>query len=447
MRLQMSGISGIMAQWLVVSSEKVLQDHGFLFDEKGVITAVLPNAQLIGKKGVKDARDSIVCPSFVNTHTHMYESMKHGALWPALSLKPLLEQFWWPCAENRQTAATLRLTAAHASINHLKTGVTLVNDIAEAPLAEAGTRLSGPAEVLKKIGGKGVLSLESNERISHDNGMTCLRENYDFTKAHMGDPDIRGTICTHTTFSAEVPFLKTAASMARELGATLQCHMNEGPDEGKFCFDKYGKTTAELYQEIGYWGPDVKAFANQCVCMDPVELEIMSKFGVGISTQPLSNAIWGNGIAPVADMLRYGINVGIGSDDGEGNYFELMRLVILLQRGRRMNGGLMPETAVFKMATEMGARAIGFSDVGTLEPGMKADFVVLTDDSPIRLKQRHIVSEIIWFKNPCDVKAVYVNGMCVLDGDGTVNIDDKAVLAEFKEANYEFWKGQAYQDY
>ena len=234
--------------------------------------------------------------------------------------------------------------------------------------------------------------------------------------------------------------------MARELDAYLQCHMNEGPDEGRCCFDNYKKTTAELYQEIGYWSPETKAFANQCVCMDPVELSIMGKFGVGISTQPYSNAIWGNGIAPVTDMLKYGINVGIGSDDGEGNYFELMRLVMLLQRGRRFQGDAIPETEAFRMATEMGARAIGFDDVGTLEPGMKADFLILDNHAPIYLKERHIISEIIWFTNPSDVVAVYVDGDCVFTEGKTTYLDDDRIQQEFKDMVYEFCKGQPYQD-
>ncbi len=441
----MSNTTGIKAGWLVVSSETVLKDHGFLIED-GIITDVVPNAKLDGKAGIVDASDKIVCPSFTNTHTHMYEVMKHGALWPALSLKPLLEQFWWPCAEDRQTVETIKLTSEYATIEHLRTGVTMINDILEGPNAENGKRLTTEEAVLNRAGVKGVLSLESNERISTENGIENLTENYDFCKTRKNAKNIRGTICTHTTFSSSIPFLKKAASMARELDEFLQCHMNEGPDEGNYCFDKYGVTTAELYKQIGYWNKDTKAFANQCVCMDPVELSIMAEFGVGISTQPLSNAIWGNGIAPVEDMINYGIQVGIGTDDGECNFFEQMRLIALLQRGKRMQPTAMPTKTVFKMATEMGPRAIGFDNVGTLEQGMSADFIVLSADSPVHLKERHIIDEIVWYKNPKDVLSVYVNGECTFSDDTVANLDEARIKSEFKDMNRDFWKGQPYQD-
>ena len=113
----------------------------------------------------------------------------------------------------------------------------------------------------------------------------------------------------------------------------IQIHMNEGPDEDKCCVDKYGMTTAELYKKIGFWEGG-KAWANQCSCMEPVELNIMGQMGVGISTQPRSNALCNAGIAPVADMLKNGIKVGLGTDNGEGNFYENMRYLVLMQMGK-----------------------------------------------------------------------------------------------------------------
>jgi cytosine/adenosine deaminase-related metal-dependent hydrolase len=358
----------------------------------------------------------------------------------------MLEEFWWPCVEDRQTVETIKITAEHATIEHFKTGITTVNDILEGPLAQEGKRLVTEAEVLSRAGMRGVLALESNERISTENGLACLNENYEFCKSRKDAKDIRGTICTHTTFSSEIPFLRKAAAMARELGEVLQCHMNEGPDEGRPCFDTYGMTTAELYQQIGYWGPDTKAFANQCTCMDPVELSIMAKYGIGISTQPYSNAILGNGIAPVAEMLKYGIKVGIGTDEGGGNFFESLRLLALLQRGKLMKGDAISVEDVFRMATETGAQAMGFDHVGTLEPGKCADFMVLSCAAPIYLKERHILEQIIWYKNPIDVLSVYVDGLCVYADGKTTNLDDDRVQADFKEMNANFWEGQPFQD-
>ena len=171
-------MTGVMAGWLIVNADKALRDWGFVC-ENGRIVELAPNSKLAGRPGVADCRDSIVTPTFTNTHTHMYETIAHGAVEPNLSLKPLLEDFWWPVVENRQTLETIRLTAEYAALECLGSGVTLINDILEAPFAERGRRLLTEESVLRRAGMKAILSLESNERIPA--GMWDARRRRGFT--------------------------------------------------------------------------------------------------------------------------------------------------------------------------------------------------------------------------------------------------------------------------
>ena len=442
----MEKITGVMAGWLIMSANEAKKDYGFVVED-GKITEVVPNEKLMGKEGVLDARENIIIPTFACTHTHMYETIAHGAVEPNLSLKPLLEDFWWPVVENRQTLETIRITAEYASLEHLKTGVTLINDILEAPFAENGKRLLTEEKVLRQAGIKGVLSLESNERISTENGEENLKENADFILAMRatGNNDIRGTICTHTTFSCSVPFLKKAAGMARDMDEIIQIHMNEGPDECKCAYDKYGMTTAELYKKIGFWEGG-KAWANQCSCMEPVELNIMGSMGVGISTQPRSNALCNAGIAPVSDMLKNGINVGLGTDNGEGNFFENKRYLALMQMGKNYTKYALTPLQAFEIATEMGPKGLGFTDVGALREGYSADFQVLTGNAAIYLNEKNVVQEVFWRKEPEDIKAVYVNGVMVAKDGHALNLDEERIRQEFKDCTRDFWAGQPYQD-
>lgn len=441
----MAKTNGIMAGWLIVSANEARKGHGLVV-ENGVITDIVPNEKLLGKVGVIDARENIVCPTFASTHTHMYETLAHGAVEPNLSLKPLLEEFWWPVVENRQNLETIRISAEYASLEHLKTGVTLINDILEAPFAENGKRLLTEEKALRKAGMKGVLSLESNERISTANGEENLKENADFILAmrERGNADIRGTICTHTTFSCSVPFLKKAAGIARAMDEIIQIHMNEGPDECKCCYDQYGMTTAELYKKIGFWEGG-KAWANQCSCMEPVELNIMGSMGVGISTQPRSNALCNAGIAPVSDMLKNGILVGLGTDNGEGNFFENMRYLALMQMGKNYTKYALTPLQAFEIATEMGAKGLGYTNVGALRKGYCADFQVLSGSSAIYLQEHNVVQEVFWRKDPLDINAVYVNGEVVASNGQAVNLDEERIRREFRDCVRDFWKGQPYQ--
>ena len=442
----MEKMTGIMAGWLIMSATEAKKDYGFVV-ENGKIVEIVPNEKLLGKEGVIDARDSIVCPTFTNTHTHFYETLAHGATEPNLSLKPLLEDFWWPVVENRQTLETIRISTEYSALESMTSGVTLCNDILEAPFAERGKRLLTEEAVIRKAGMKAVLSLESNERISTENGYENLEENKNFIlkMRETGNSDIRGTICTHTTFSCSTPFLMKAAGMARDMDEYIQIHMNEGPDEDKCCVDKYGMTTAELYKKIGFWEGG-KAWANQCSCMEPVELNIMGQMGVGISTKPRSNALCNAGIAPVADMLKNGIKVGLGTDNGEGNFYENMRYLVLMQMGKNYSKHALTPLQGFQIATEGGAFGLGYTDVGCLKEGYSADFQILTGNAAIQLTEKNVVAEVFWRKDPKDIKKVYVNGNLICQDGHSVNLDDERIRKDFSECVREFWKGQPYQD-
>jgi cytosine/adenosine deaminase-related metal-dependent hydrolase len=435
----------IMGGWLAVSSRQILKDHGLVY-ENGIITDVAPNGKLMGKPRIIDARDHIICPSFVNTHTHMYAVTGRGAAQPDLTLIPLLKEFWWPEVEDRQTIETIRVSTEYACLQHLRSGIGLINDTLEAPLAKKNERLKTEAGIIQKTGMKAVLSLESSERIHEENGWDCIMENSEFIKAQQasqaGQGDIRGTICAHTTFSSSAAFLKKAAALAVSQKAMLQIHMNEGADEGQYCMRQYGLTPGQFYKRIGFWDGAVPLFVNQCSVIEPVDFAILREFDAGVSTQPHSNALSGSGIAPVPELLQCGVKMGIGSDTGDGNFFEEMRYLMILQKGKHHSRSIMPAETVFDMATEMGASALGFLDTGALTAGKKADYLVICGDTPVPLRKDHIIHELIWEKNPRDIKAMYINGVEICREGEPVFLDSQKVREEYSALMIDFWKHQ-----
>ena len=109
----------------------------------------------------------------------------------------------------RQTLETIRISTEYSALESMTSGVTLCNDILEAPFAERGKRLLTEEAVIRKAGMKAVLSLESNERISTENGYENLEENKNFIlkMRETGNSDIRGTICTQDVYKRQAPML------------------------------------------------------------------------------------------------------------------------------------------------------------------------------------------------------------------------------------------------
>ena len=94
-----------------------------------------------------------------------------------------------------------------------------------------------------------------------------------------------------------------------------------------------------------------------------------------------------SGIAPVVELLRRGVPVGLGTDGcASNNNLDLvqeMDTAAKLQKVRYLDPTVLPATAALDLATRGSARVLGLEgEVGALAPGLKADLVVLDLDQP-----------------------------------------------------------------
>ncbi len=227
--------------------------------------------------------------------------------------------------------------------------------------------------------------------------------------------------------------------MAVELDDSLQIHLCESVDEGRYCLEKYGKFAAEVYNELGILSE--RLLASQCVVMDPSELDMMGRENIRVSHQPISNANSGNGIAPVREMLDHGINVGLGTDGEVGSMMEIMRTTYYIHKARRMTSVdviTMPE--IFRMATFMGAKAVGIQDVGALKAGMQADYLAISMDAPTPFNEGNSISQLIMYRNSSDISRVVVAGETLMENKKLLTLDEERIKADMREATDEYWR-------
>jgi 5-methylthioadenosine/S-adenosylhomocysteine deaminase len=97
---------------------------------------------------------------------------------------------------------------------------------------------------------------------------------------------------------------------------------------------------------------------------------------------PTSNLKLASGIAPTAQFIRAGINLGFGSDGAASNnrldLFAEMRLAALLAKGVSGDATALPAAAALKAATLDAARALNLDDrIGSIVPGKRADLVAV----------------------------------------------------------------------
>ena len=436
----------ILPQWLITNPKEAPKKGWGVRVVADKITDIAPNAELRKKYPsdlIWEAPGEVLAPGFVNTHTHLYGVLAHG-----IPLKkapsgfwPFLEDFWWPLIEDRLDHAMINAATDYRCATMLKSGVTGFYDCTEGPYALPGCLFS-QAEVVRKWGLRGILSFEATQRVSEENAQLGLRENVEFTKACQAaaatEPLLSGLICHHTTFTCSAEFIQQAYQSAQDLGVLLHAHVSEGTYEPEHALKHFGVRTVPYYDKLGVAGEGF--LASQCVQIDAAEVALMAERGVRMSHMPLSNCEVGGGIAPVPELVRAGVTVGLGSDGYVDDFFEIMRGAFLIHKAKHQDPGVMPANLVWYLATEGGARALGFDKVGRIETGWQADLQLINADLPTPIQDHNLYDQLLLYRNAGDVKGVLVAGEVKVKNGQVLNADWDALHAKTREAADRLWE-------
>ena len=389
---------------------------------------------------IHDASRHVVAPGFVNAHVHLYGVLAHGI---PLENAPsdfwgFLADFWWPLVEDALDHEMITAATDWGCVEMLRSGITSFYDILEAPYAIPDA-LFAQKEVVERRGLRGVLSFEATERVSKENGQLGLRENARLVAQCQKEGGlVQGLMCFHTTFTCSAPFIRQAFEMGADLGALTHCHCNEGVHEPEYALKHFGKRTLEYYDELGVTGPDM--MASQCVQLSEKERAIIASKGIKVTHMPLSNCEVGGGIAPVPEQMAAGVTIGLGSDGYINDFFEVMRGAFLIHKANHQNPQVMPAHDVWYMATEGGARALGWEKIGRLQPGWVADLQIIETAFPTPVAEHNLYEQLLLWRNHTHVKDVMVAGNWRLFDGKVINADIDAIRAKVQENAVRMWQ-------
>jgi len=145
-----------------------------------------------------------------------------------------------------------------------------------------------------------------------------------------------------------------------------------------------------------------------------------------------------SGIAPVPAMLKAGVRVGLGTDGASSNnnldLLEEARLAAFLHKLANDDPTVIPAGQALAMATLGGAKAMGMDfEIGSLEPGKKADIILLDMNKPHMYPKHDLTSHIIYSARASDVTTVIINGESVMEDGVLTGIDEQEVLRKAEE--------------
>jgi len=343
-----------------------------------------------------DASRHTVLPGLVNTHHHFYQTLTRNL--PAIQNAKLFDwlvylyEIWKHLDEDAVYWSTALATA-----ELLKTGCTTTTDhhylypdtvsgdimgIQFEGAADTGIRFCptrGSMSRSKKDGGLPPDSVVQTEDDILKDSRRVIEKFHNPSELSMQ----KIMLAPCSPFSVSENLMKQSAELARKYGVRIHTHLAETRDEEEYCIEVYGRRPMKVMEDTGFLGKDV-SFAHGIFLGDK-ELQVLADTGTHIAHCPSSNMRLGSGICRVKEMLKQGINVALAVDGSASNDSSDMlgeiRNAMLLQRVAEGADGLTADSA-FKMATENGARLLGYNKLGRIAEGWGADLALFNVFKP-----------------------------------------------------------------
>ena len=388
-----------------------------------------------------DGRGCLAIPGLVNTHHHLYQVLTRARAQDQGLFGWLTELYpvWadvdagWVRAAASAGLAELALSGCSTSTDHHYVFPTGRGDLLAAEIDAArglGVRFHPTRGSMDLGASAGGLPPDSVTQ----NADAILAES-EVTVVAYHDPEpgamVRVAIAPCSPFSATQGLMRESVALARRLGVRLHTHIAETADEEAFCLQRFGCRPVELLDRLGFLGPDV--WLAHCVHLSDDDIARFAATGTGVAHCPTSNMRLGSGTARVRELVDAGVSVGIGvdgsaSNDG-GNLLGETRQALLVARVRGGPGAMGAREAL-RLGTRGGAACLGRDDIGSIEPGKRAD-VALFDVSGLAtagIEADPVAGLVLAW--PQRVRHLLVEGRFVVRDGHLAGADEQAIAAE-----------------
>lgn len=222
--------------------------------------------------------------------------------------------------------------------------------------------------------------------------------------------------------------------LAERLGVGSTYHIASTGEEASSIERRYGRTPVARIAELGGLGPNV--VLAHATAVSPEEVDLLAAHDTKVAFCPgaaLKLAKGATTIGRYPEMMRAGVTVALGTDgvSASGN-LDLKRQMYLaaglFKDARRDPSEVGAERAV-RMATIEGAKALGMDrEIGSLEPGKKADFVLFDLNHAEWTPYGDPVQALVWSASSASLRETWVDGRRIYDNGTVTTVPDESAL-------------------
>jgi 5-methylthioadenosine/S-adenosylhomocysteine deaminase len=375
-----------------------------------------------------DARGGIIMPGLINTHTHAPMTCFRG-LADDLDLMTWLNEYIFP-AEARLTYDKVYAGALLACAEMILSGTTCFSDmyLFEDAVAQAAS-LAGVRAVVGEV----LYDFPSPNYGPIEQGFEYTLQLINKWKGH---PIVRVAVEPHSPYLCSPKLLEKSAEISYSYNIPLIIHLAETESEVAQVQNRYGKTPVAHLSRIGALSP--RMVACHCVALNDQDIGMLKDHDVKVSHNPESNMKLASGIAPVPKLLDAGNRVGLGTDGPTSNnnldMFLEMDIAAKIHKVNGLDPTVMNARTVLRMATIDAAGVLGLEKItGSLEPGKKADVIIIDTHKPHLTPMYNIYSHLVYSACGNDVAASIINGRVVMEDRKLRTMDVEKIMADVNQ--------------
>ncbi len=378
---------------------------------------------------ILDATGCLVIPGLIDAHTHIPMTLFRG-LADDLPLHTWLEQHVWPAERKFINPESVRWASRLGVAELLRSGVTTLCDMYfyEGEVAA----------VVDALGMRGVLAqvfFESAVSTAPELER-ALADAEQFVAHWHGHSRIVPALGPHAPYTVSPELYRRLHALAERVDVPVVTHLAENQEEDRDIRRRYGRSPVRHLANLGLLDP--RLVAAHCVWVDGEEIDLLAAARTCVVHNPRSNLKLASGIAPVPDMLRAGVLVALGTDGAASNntlnLFAEIQAAALIHKGIRLDPLAVSAAAALEMATIGGARALKLDHlVGSLEPGKRADLVIIDLDEDNLVPLYDPISHLAYAVQGADVRTVVVDGRIVLREGVLTTADEREIRRRVRE--------------
>ncbi len=409
--------------------ETVREDVSIALDDRSIVAIGEPPAEFEPDTRI-NGRGKLALPAFFNAHTHAAMTLERGWAEDLPFDRWLNEKIW--VAESALEEEDVYWGAALAAAEMIRSGTV--------GFADHYFWMNQVARVVEESGMKALLAwCHFGGEPGGEVGEVTFADTIAFVEQWQGAAEgrIHATMGPHSPYMVPPDVLMRFVDEARRLGVGAHFHLSESKAQLHNSLRDYAKTPTALVAELGLFDLPGPTLVAHCNAVTDGDLELLAASGVFVAHAPKTYQKLAMVMPPLAQMHSQGVAVALGTDgpasNSDLNLLEVLRITGLYQKETLGDPEAFPRSSLLKMATQVGAAALGFEKSGVLAVDRPADLVLLDMTAPHWIPRHDPVAGVVYTAHPGDVSHVWSDGRLLYREGEFLTLDVERISYEAEQ--------------